>query len=217
MVNKWTKEQTDYLIKNFADNNTQQIADYLGFSYARVSSKAYSLHLKKSPEFLNSERSGIFYKGMDKRRNDLSRFKKGHATWNKGKKMPPEIYEKCKGTMFKPGLKNHNEKFDGALSLRKHHRDGIYIYIRISKAKWRPLHQIVWEKYNGEITPGHKVIFKDKNRTNFNINNLECVSCSELLERNSIHRLPEELKKTIYLTTSLKRQIKKQLNLCNNE
>ena len=31
------------------------------------------------------------------------RFLKGHIPWNKGEKMRPDIYEKCKPTMFKKG------------------------------------------------------------------------------------------------------------------
>ena len=45
------------------------------------------------------------------------------------------------------------------------------------------LHRYIWEKYNGKIPKGYEVHHKDKNRINYDINNLE------LIETELHHRL----------------------------
>jgi hypothetical protein len=51
------------------------------------------------------------------------------------------------------------------------------------------------------------VVFKDGNQLNCIIENLECISNAELMQRNTIHRFPAELKSTIRLVNKLKRNI----------
>lgn len=41
------------------------------------------------------------------------------------------------------------------------------------------LHRYIWEKYNGKIPSGYQIHHKDKNRRNYNLNNLELVKTSE--------------------------------------
>ncbi|WP_162874505.1 HNH endonuclease signature motif containing protein, partial [Pseudomonas viridiflava] len=54
--------------------------------------------------------------------------------------------------------------------------------------RWKSVHMIMWEEVNGEVPPGHVVIFKDKNTQNIVIENLELVTRGELMLRNTIHR-----------------------------
>ena len=53
---------------------------------------------------------------------------------------------------------------------------------------WRPKSRVVWEKKNGPIPPGYAVLFADKNRENFDLENLILVSPQErmLLSRNRL-------------------------------
>lgn len=46
---------------------------------------------------------------------------------------------------------------------------------------WRLKKQVVWEKHHGEIPPGHVILHKDGDESNFDINNLVCVSRDECL------------------------------------
>lgn len=103
-------------------------------------------------------------------------FEKGHVPVNKGKKMSPELYEKCKATMFKKGHKNKNERLVG--SERIDSKDG-YTYVKVANPNvWKLKHVMIWETVYGPVPAGHNVIFLDNNRKNFDIENLAIVSKS---------------------------------------
>jgi hypothetical protein len=69
----------------------------------------------------------------------------------------------------------------------------------------------VWEQHNGPIPPKHIVAFKDRNRANCAIENLELMSMADNARRNAMwNRLPPELVQVIMLTGALKRQIKRR-------
>jgi len=91
-------------------------------------------------------------------------FEKGHIPQNKGKKMKPEQYKKCAGTMFKKGHIPHNHRPVGSERIGK---DG-YIEIKVAEPKkWKGKHVKIYEDYHGPVSKGCKVIFLDKNNRNF--------------------------------------------------
>lgn len=47
-------------------------------------------------------------------------------------------------------------------------------------------HRIVWECHNGLISKGYVIHHKDKNKHNFNIENLECITHKQHGERHSV-------------------------------
>lgn len=117
-----------------------------------------------------------------------SRIKKGNVPFNKGKGMTPEVYERCKATMFKKGEPNHNNLYDGCITLRRSHQnrnDPPYYHIRLAKGKWRPLHQYNWENANGPIPAGHCLWCKDGNSLNADADNWELITRAENMRRNS--------------------------------
>ena len=67
-----------------------------------------------------------------------------------------------------------------------------YKRIKVSENKWVYKHHYVWEQYYGQIPKGYSVIFLDKNKENFNINNLAIVSRKELLFVNNKGFLKED-------------------------
>lgn len=112
------------------------------------------------------------------------RFTKGLVPHNKGKKISKELYEKLLPTMFKKGEKPHNAKYDGAITERIDTKTGLrYKYIRVAEKDWRLLQRYNWEKQNGSIPEGHVIIFKDGNQANCNVENLQCISMEENLNR----------------------------------
>ncbi len=113
------------------------------------------------------------------------RFKKGHVPANKGKKMSPEQYEKCKATMFHKGNvpANHMEvgeythTTDGYL-VRKVKEDGT------QRERFELVHRKVWEEHYGPIPEGKMVSFLDGNKDNCDIDNLVLIDNKENLELN---------------------------------
>ncbi len=120
------------------------------------------------------------------------RFEKGQTSHNKGKKMTPELYEKCKGTMFKKGNIPHNHRPEGSERISK---DG-YVEIKVAEPnKWMLKHRLVWQQANGEIPEGHIVIFRDNNKHNISLENLMLISRSENLIING-HNLSGTINET---------------------
>ena len=67
-----------------------------------------------------------------------------------------------------------------------------YIKIKISEDEWMHKHHYVWQQHHGEIPKGCNIIFLDKNKKNFDINNLAAVSKKELLFINNKGFLKED-------------------------
>lgn len=126
-------------------------------------------------------------------------FPKGLIPWNKGKKgsMTPEQYEKCKATMFKKGNIPANHRPIG--SERTDKRDGTLIKVRDGQLQrnWMPKGRYIYEQAHGKIPKGHKVIFADGDRTNFDLDNLILVSDAEelIMNRNKLFKNDTELTK----------------------
>lgn len=110
------------------------------------------------------------------------RFEKGHITHNKGKKMSPEMYERCKATMFKPGQPPVNHKEVGS---ERVDTDG-YVMVKVAEPnKWRLKQRLIYERETGEkLTANDVVMFLDGDKTNFDISNLVKMSRTDLVRFN---------------------------------
>lgn len=196
----WTPEQIDILKQMYPDNYAADIGRILGKSNSSIYYMANHLGLKKSEAFRQMElkRQGARLKVV----GEIHRFNTGHTPVNKGIKMSPEVYEKVRHTMFKPGKMPHNSRHDGFERIREG-----YIEVRIRPGKFMLKHRLIWENHHGKIPAGYIVVFLDRNPMNCTIENLTLISRKENMSRNSIHRLPVELKSTIKLVNKLKRVI----------
>lgn len=106
-------------------------------------------------------------------------FKKGHTPHNKGKK--GECGKGCEKTWFKKGQTPRNHKPVGSERVDK---DG-YTLVKVAEPRtWRSKHVVLWEKHNGPVPKGYKVIFLDGDITNITIENLAMVSNQEMLVAN---------------------------------
>lgn len=113
------------------------------------------------------------------------RFKKGDEPANKGKKMSPDQYEKCKATMFHKGNVPANHMEVGEYTYTT---DG-YLVRKVQEqgTQWERfefVHRAVWEKHNGPIPEGKMVSFLDGDKDNCKIENLVLVDNRENLELN---------------------------------
>jgi hypothetical protein len=183
---------------------TASVATKLGRTERQVYNKAIALGLKKSPEYLASPEACRLRAGDNV--GAKTRFRKGLAPWNKGASFvaggrSPE-------TRFKPGHVPHTWKPIGSERISK---DG-YLVRKVSdtgikRDDWKLVHVHVWEQRNGAVPKGFALVFKDGDRKNAVIENLELVSRMELMRRNTVHRLPKEIAELAQLRGALNRQI----------
>lgn len=198
----WHEEDIQDLKKMYPDHSTAEVADFLCRTLPSTYNMAAKLELKKSEQFLLSSLSGR----LTGQQGNNSRFSSGHIPWNKGKSM--EVVGRMAETQFKLGNLPHNTKEDGHISIRKDNNGRIYKFIRVAKSKWVHLHRHIWTQAHGEIPRGKIVAFKDQNPMNCCLENLELITRSENMKRNTIHRYPEELKDLIRVRSKLKKTIR---------
>lgn len=106
------------------------------------------------------------------------KFEKGQAPWNKGMK---GLQIGGVETQFKKGNRPVNTVEVGTEGMRE---DG-YLYVKIAEPNvWKPKHHIVYEAANGPIPEGGIILFGDKDRLNFDIDNLILISRAELITLN---------------------------------
>ena len=171
---------------------------------------------------VNKEFNTLFREGQlraYKSRNRLSSgvvttFKKGQASYNKGKKMPPEVYERCKATMFKKGSTPPNK-----LPVGSEIKDSYgYWKVKVGEPdKWEFKHRLIYEKYyNMKIQKGDMVTFLDGNKDNLNIKNLALLTNEEnlYLLRNKLRSEHSEITKTGINIAKLDLKIKERMNEC---
>ena len=203
----WNEAERKILIELYPDHSAVFIGKKLNRSVTSIYSQAYLLNLKKSDEYMKIalQRKAENLKIVGKN----YRYKKGQKPMNYGQKMSKELYEKCKVTFFATGHSPHNEKHDGYE--RIDNKDG-YVHVRISKGKFKLKHRIIWEKEYGPIPKGYVIVFKNGNKYDFDINNLEMISMAENMERNRITKYPKEIYDAIKLKNKLKNLIHEKQN-----
>lgn len=95
--------------------------------------------------------------------------------------------------------------------IRKRH-DG-YLDVKMEDGSWIPLSHINWKNAYGEYPPkGVLLTYKDGNKQNCDVSNLEPITYQELLDRNSLNRMPKELQDVIHKQRIIKQMIKRREN-----
>jgi hypothetical protein len=196
----WTLEQTELLIEYYPHRSTKEVAFITGKSIAQCYAKAFALQLHKTQEYLATEASGRL-----KHTRVESQFPKGHTPWNKGMK---GLDIGGKETRFKKGTVPPNHKEVGSERIDE---DG-YTYIKIADPrKWVLKHRYIYEQEHGTLEPHMIVTFRDKNISNFEIENLEAITKVENMERNRITKYPQPIQQTIKTLNKLGHAIKSKI------
>ena len=187
----WTKDEVARLRELYPNKGNKELAKMFRRSEVAIFGKAGELGLRKSEKYLKS-----------------IRWQNGHVPHNKGKQFPPT--GRMKETQFKKGHVPHCWKQIGTERIAK---DG-YIERKVSDTRtrkdWVPVQNIVWIQAHREIPKGHIVVFKNRNKTDFRLENLELISRQENMLRNSIHvKYPLEIRQVMQLRGALNRQIRK--------
>ena len=138
------------------------------------------------------EQVGGLRKRLKLRTGRTGQFVKGEVSWNSGK---TGIHSgSC--TSFKKGNRPHNAVPVGT---ETNSHDG-YIKVKIAEPNsWAFKHRLLWEKEHGPIPKGKVLVFKDDDRTNIVIDNLELIDRWELvrLNKNRTSSVAPELKKSV--------------------
>jgi len=205
----WTPAQLARLRADYADRPTAQLARSIRRPISSVYGKAAALGLHKSAAYLAGPHACRLRSGENI--GAAYRFQKGHVPANKGLRRPGWAPGRMAQTQFQRGHFPVNRDPDyyvlGALRVNS---DG-YIDMRVSFDKggkgWRALHRILWEDAHGSVPRGHVVIFKNRDKLDVALDNLELITFAENMRRNTIHNLPAPLRDTIQLLGQLRRRI----------
>jgi hypothetical protein len=204
----WTPEEDRLLRERYSGSDTVDLAALLGRSRLAVFQRANGMGLRKSPELLAEHgRRHLLQSGK------AYRFPKGHVPWTKG----------LKG--YDSGGRSHETRF------KKGHMPATWVPIgtevrdpkdgylkrkvsddrtKASRFNWRLVHHLLWEKHHGPIPRGHAVAFRDGDRANISIKNLELITRGELAARNHHSNLPPELAEVIFLKGWVKRRMRER-------
>jgi len=76
--------------------------------------------------------------------------------------------------------------------------------------QWKRVHHIVWEETNGPIPDGYAVAFKDGNRDNCELTNLELITTQEKNFRTAYSIAPREIADLALAVFKLKAAIRER-------
>lgn len=202
----WSDDQTRLLMQLYPDTPMPELVARLGRDASAIYNKAGALGLRRSPEYLASEHACRLRKGDNV--GAAHRFKPGNVAWNKGMK---GLKIGGEATQFRKGNKPHTWVPVGTEQVR----DG-YLWRKVTdhggRFDWKQVHVMLWEQHNGPVPQGLILVFRDRNKQNIQLDNLELITRAENCRRNSIHRYPPELKQAIRGLKKLKRTIEEKSN-----
>lgn len=212
---RWTPAEVETLRAHYATARMEDLLPMLpGRTASKIWQKAAGLGLKKSRALIADMARESMAKPDHPAR--LSRFAKGHSTWNAGTSYTAG--GRSAETRFKAGNRNGRAvdlyKPIGTERISK----GGYLERKISDdmqlaRRWRAVHLLNWEARNGPLPDGHAVIFKDGDKTHVDYDNLELISRADLMRRNSIHNHGPEIAAIYQLKGAITRQINKRKGL----
>lgn len=182
----WLPEEDAFLTRLYPLRRAVEIADVLGRTLAAVENRRTKLGLRKG--------------------TNAGRFQPGQTSWNKGKHHTAG--GRSAETRFKPGNRPHTWRPIGANRVSK---EG-YLQRKVAdtgctRRDYVPVHHLVWRMHGRSVPAGHALAFRDGNKANPDINNLELVHRRELMARNTVHRLPKDVALAVQMLGALRRQI----------
>lgn len=207
---RWTDIDLLALNRRYPHEPTAALARELDRPLGSVRAMAGILGLHKTPEYLASPAACRLRRGDNV--GAAYRFPKGHVPANKGLRRPGWAPGRMRETQFRKGEMPHTwvhigtEVVDGDGYRKRKVSDDRSLP---SRDNWRFVHVLVWQEAHGAVPRGHAVVFRNGDRSDVRLNNLELVSRRELMRRNSVHRLPKALAEAIQLRGALVRRIRR--------
>lgn len=189
----WSPDDDATLAELYRQFSARECAARMGRTTPSVKNRINKLGLKKPEGQTNA-----------------GRFKAGSAPWNKGK--PFDSGWRSHQTRFKPGNKPHTWHPVGHERVTSDgYRERKMADTGRTRRDYVGLHILLWREHHGDIPAGHAVVFRNGDKTDIRIDNLECITRRELMRRNSCHtNYPKPVCKLIQLRGAITRQINKR-------
>ena len=156
----FTDEQEAFLVENYHGISNKELHELLTEKYGSVAT------LVQVKSFKQRHRLDSGLKGTE-----------GIAPPNKGKRCPGQ---RNRGNY----QKGHVPASKVAVGTTRVNAEGYAEKKVADPDKWRPMHLIEWESYNGGVPKDCVVVFKDQDRSNYRIENLEMITRAQLLQMN---------------------------------
>lgn len=213
----WTEAELAYIREHYACTATKTIAEALGRTVLSIYQGADKLGLSKDPIWLKANVGLQKGSGV----GAAFRYPKGHVPANKGLRRPGDSPGRMRETQFKKGSRTGKAAInyrpvgtvlpdhEGFVRVKLRDAHGEKPFGFANKSVWQLVHHKVWIEHNGPIPPKHIVTFKDRNRNNCAIENLELITMAENARRNRMWTIyPREFAEAIHLNGQLKRRIR---------
>ncbi len=208
----WTAAEIEVLRQMWPTHTCPEIHQVLpNRSCGSIYEMCYRLGLQKDPEWNrlrrereieNLRKAGIKH-----------RFKKGQVAHNKGEKGKTGTHPNTKKNWFKKGHGSQpapigTERVNPEGYRERKIADNRYVSARFN---WKFVHRLLWEEHNGPIPRGHSVTFRNGDKTDIRIENLELVTRAELMNRNSVQNYPENVRAAVHAASRLSRVINSRM------
>lgn len=208
----WTAAEIATLRADYPHQITRTIALQLNVNVVVVYKKAMDLGLRKSAEFLATDRSGRILKGG--KLSVATQFAPGQKSWNAGTHYTAG--GRSAETRFKKGeMSGAAQRNWVPVGTYRINGDGILdrkiTDLGRGPRDWEAVHRLVWKAAKGPIPPNHVVAFLPGKRTTelaqITLDALECISRRELVLRNSIWRKNPEIAQLYQLKGQITRRV----------
>lgn len=188
----------------YADMPNEELSALLGMPAPDIASRASRLGLHKSPAVLSQTYSAALLRQGRRK----GQFEAGGQPWNKGLR---GYSVELGRSHFKDGHRPPTwvpvgtERLTGPT--HEASRGPRYLKRKVAEPNhWALVHHLVWEQHNGPIPSGHVVVFHDGDTTNTSIQNLRCITRTNLACSNG-SGTPVDLLPVWRLTRQLAQEI----------
>lgn len=215
MKNKFypNNEQRQFIFDNYKGTPNQELTDLFNKEFNTNYSKAQIIYFKRKNKLV----SGL-----------TGHFKKGQVSFNKGLKWDDYVSKEgqanSRKTTFKKGNIPQNTKPIGTHYVDS--KDG-YLYVKVKdkgprfgrNGMWQQYHHLVWIDANGPIPKGHVVMFLDRDRNNFDLDNLKLISRKELsiINKYEEYKNDKDINLSLINLIRLTNKYKELMEELNNE
>lgn len=209
---RWTAEGDALLRAHYADTRAEDLAARIGCTQSNVYRRAHVLGLKKPIAWIAARQAEKMRDPQHGGRR--TGFKPGHCPQNKGLRRPGWFRGRMQESQFKKGqmsgaarqrvkpIGHERMSKDGYLERKIH--DGLPL-----QSRWRAVHLLLWEEANGPLPPGHALWFRNRDKRDIRLENLECITRAELARRNTA-AYPVVLRQINQLRGAITRQINRR-------